>query len=211
MEACALRDAAPDFEKVGAKIYGISTDDVASQAAFAKANDLGYPLLADPKQSVAKTYGVLMDGRPYARRVTFVVDAVRTSCSTSSRRVNVRKHGEEVVADPPQARAPPKRRAIRGSRACLMKQAFKALHELKHGCRTRSCTESPSRSPEKARPISPCRRAPRRSRASSSFMNGGASTTTSSTGPTASPSDGYAARRHRSLRRQGGGNPRRTP
>lgn len=71
---CALRDAGQQFAKEGVVVYGISTDDVKSQAKFKKDHSLDFSLLSDPDGSVARKYGVLMNGRPYARRVTFVID-----------------------------------------------------------------------------------------------------------------------------------------
>jgi len=35
---------------------------------------LPFPLLADPGGEVAKKYGVMMDDKPLAKRVTFVID-----------------------------------------------------------------------------------------------------------------------------------------
>ncbi len=128
MEVCALRDAAPDFEAVNAKVFGISTDDVAAQAAFAKAENLNYPLLADPDGVAAQAYGVLMSGRPFARRVTFVVgpDGVVRHIF---RRVNVRKHGAEVAAILKELGAG----GDTGLTGAVDEATFKALHELKQG------------------------------------------------------------------------------
>jgi len=56
------------------RVYGMSLDDVASQAAFAKRQGLNFPLLSDPDGSAAGRLGVLMAGKPYANRITIVVD-----------------------------------------------------------------------------------------------------------------------------------------
>ena len=77
-------------------MFGISTDDVKAQAAFAKAQNLDYPLLADPDTKAAKAYGVLMAGRPYAKRVTFVVDD-KGVLRHVFQRVSVRSHGQDVA------------------------------------------------------------------------------------------------------------------
>lgn len=78
------------------KVYGISFDDVASQAAFRKAQKLQYQLLSDPDGSVAQKYGVAMRGRPYARRVTFVIDE-KGVLRHVTKKVDVQNHGDDLV------------------------------------------------------------------------------------------------------------------
>jgi len=130
MEVCALRDAAPSFKAIGTKVFGISTDKVEAQARFAKAEALDYPLLADPTGKAGKAYGVVGERRPYARRVTFVVDASGVVRHVFER-VNVRKHGEEVVAVLKKLGAGAG--GDTGHTGVLDEAAFKALHELKKG------------------------------------------------------------------------------
>ncbi len=130
MEVCALRDAAPSFKAVGTKVYGISTDKVEAQARFAKAESLDYPLLADPDGKAGRAYGVLGERRPYARRVTFVIDASGVVRHVFER-VNVRKHGEEVVAVLKKLGA--SAGGDTGHTGVLDEATFKALHELKEG------------------------------------------------------------------------------
>lgn len=93
---CALRDAAPDFEKHGVTVYGVSLDDVQAQAKFKKAHDLDFHLLSDPDGSTAAKYGVLMQGRPYARRVTFVIDD-KGVVRHITEKVDIAGHGEQVL------------------------------------------------------------------------------------------------------------------
>lgn len=78
-------------------VYGISTDDVASQRAFVEAQKLQYKLLSDPDGSVATKYGVLMDGRPFAKRVTFVLDDQGILRHIVDK-VDVASHGEDLLA-----------------------------------------------------------------------------------------------------------------
>lgn len=130
MEVCALRDAAPSFKAVGTKVYGISTDKVEAQARFAKAESLDYPLLADPEGKAGRAYGVLGERRPYARRVTFVIDASGVVRHVFER-VNVRKHGQEVVAVLKKLGA--SAGGDTGHTGVLDEATFKALHELKEG------------------------------------------------------------------------------
>ena len=93
---CSLRDAADPFAKLNVRVFGISFDDVASQAAFAKAQKLNFTLLSDPDGSVAKKYGVMMGRRRFARRRTFVIDD-KGVLRHIARKVDVRKHGEELA------------------------------------------------------------------------------------------------------------------
>lgn len=63
------------FQESGAKVFGISTDNVPSQKAFAEQLGLGFPLLSDYKdRKVAQEYGVFLPGPAIAGRVTFVID-----------------------------------------------------------------------------------------------------------------------------------------
>jgi peroxiredoxin len=66
----------PEFKKHGANIVGISVDGAWCHAAFAKARNLHFPLLADfePKGNVAKAFGVYRDGDGISERALFVLD-----------------------------------------------------------------------------------------------------------------------------------------
>ena len=70
----------PDIQELGAEMIGISVDGVWCHAAFARARNLHYPLLADfePKGAVARQYGVYRDGDGTTERALFVVDDTGT-------------------------------------------------------------------------------------------------------------------------------------
>jgi len=78
-EACAFRDALPDFKKGRAAVLGVSVLDAASKARFARKHRLNFPLLADPEHAVADKYGVWMKKSLYGRsymglgRVTYQI------------------------------------------------------------------------------------------------------------------------------------------
>ena len=78
-EACAFRDALPDFKKGRAAVLGVSVLDAASKARFARKLRLNFPLLADPDHAVADKYGVWMKKALYGRsymglgRVTYLI------------------------------------------------------------------------------------------------------------------------------------------
>jgi peroxiredoxin Q/BCP len=73
-QACSLRDGHGALLAAGAVVLGVSADDVASHAAFAKKYDLPFPLLADPDKTIIRAYGVKMPLLGMARRVTFLID-----------------------------------------------------------------------------------------------------------------------------------------
>ena len=73
-EACAFRDALPDFSKVKATIVGISRDSVASHDKFKTKFALPFPLASDTDGKVCEAYGVWVEksmyGRTYGRRAS---------------------------------------------------------------------------------------------------------------------------------------------
>jgi peroxiredoxin len=66
----------PEFEDLGAELFGISVDGVWCHAAFAQARHLKFPLLADfePKGEMARRYGVYRPGDGTTERALFVID-----------------------------------------------------------------------------------------------------------------------------------------
>ncbi|HTI54272.1 MAG TPA: thioredoxin-dependent thiol peroxidase [Verrucomicrobiae bacterium] len=78
-EACAFRDALPDFKKGRAAVLGVSVLDTASKARFARKHKLSFPLLADPGHAVADKYGAWQKKSLYGRtymgvaRMTYLI------------------------------------------------------------------------------------------------------------------------------------------
>ena len=64
------------FGELGAQVVGISVDSKYTQRAFAEANKITFPLLADfhPKGAVAQQYGAMREDG-VAERALFVVDS----------------------------------------------------------------------------------------------------------------------------------------
>jgi len=52
----------------------VSLDSLEKNKEFAESLDANFPLLSDPKGTVAKTYGVLRLARLFASRTTFYID-----------------------------------------------------------------------------------------------------------------------------------------
>lgn len=75
----------------------MSLDDVRSQAEFVKQQELNFPLISDPDAGAAGRLGVLMEGKPYANRITIVVDdkGVVRLVDTA---VKADSHGKDLVA-----------------------------------------------------------------------------------------------------------------
>ena len=69
-------EALPEFEKYGAEILGISVDGAWCHDAFAKHQNIHFPLLSDfePKGAVAKQYGAYRESEGICERALFVID-----------------------------------------------------------------------------------------------------------------------------------------
>ncbi len=102
-EACAFRDALPDFSAVGAEIIGISKDSVAHHDKFKAKHELPFTLVSDTDGTVCEAYGTWIEKSLYGRkymgidRATFLIDgdgAVREIW----RKVKVKGHAEAVMA-----------------------------------------------------------------------------------------------------------------
>ena len=100
-QVCAFRDDIIALRKAGAKIVGVSLDDVASQAEFADKYQVPFPLLSDAAKQAATAYGVLAwrEGRgDYSRRETFLIDAQGT-VARRYRDVDPEQNVTQVLAD----------------------------------------------------------------------------------------------------------------
>jgi thioredoxin-dependent peroxiredoxin len=101
-EACAFRDASPDFSKVKAQIVGISRDSVASHEKFKKKYNLPFPLASDEDGKVCEAYGTWVEKSMYGRkymgieRSTFLIDG-KGVIRAIWRQVKVPGHAEEVL------------------------------------------------------------------------------------------------------------------
>lgn len=80
-EACAFRDQKAALKKLGAHVFGISPDDVASHVKFRDKYELNFQLLADPEHKIAEKYGAWREKNMYGKkkmgiqRSTYVIDA----------------------------------------------------------------------------------------------------------------------------------------
>jgi len=80
IEARSFSKDNPSFEKIGAKVVGISADDCGSHKKFSTKYDLTITLLSDPKKTVLKAYGVWAKKRMLGHefmgiiRTTYLID-----------------------------------------------------------------------------------------------------------------------------------------
>lgn len=99
-EACHFRDLAAEFAAAGAQPVGISGDAVAKQQIFASAHTLGYPLLSDKGNKVAKELGAyrwFLPGGLHTRRMTFVIDQDRRVVETISSEMQFDLHADKAL------------------------------------------------------------------------------------------------------------------
>ena len=101
-EACAFRDLKKDLQKHGAKVFGVSTDDVASHVKFRDKFKLNFPLLADVDHAVADKYGAWREKNMYGKvsmgiqRSTYLIDA-KGKVAKVWKRVQVDGHDQKVL------------------------------------------------------------------------------------------------------------------
>ncbi|MDH3702159.1 MAG: thioredoxin-dependent thiol peroxidase [Alphaproteobacteria bacterium] len=103
-QACAFRDALPDFSKIAADVIGVSKDSVRKHDNFIKKHGLTFRLASDADSDVCERYGVWKEKTMYGRkfmgieRSTFLIDRdgiVRKAW----RKVKVAGHADEVLAE----------------------------------------------------------------------------------------------------------------
>ena len=78
-EMCSFSDGMVSLESSGARVLGISVDSPFSNAAFAEANGITFPLLSDVHREAVEAYGValgdfVIPGYTVAQRSVFVVE-----------------------------------------------------------------------------------------------------------------------------------------
>jgi len=102
-QACAFRDAAEEFRKLGATVVGISGDSAESHAKFRDKYGLNFPLLVDRDHAVAERFGAWREKNLYGKkslgiqRSTFLIDA-QGHVAKLWKRVRVDGHDAQVLA-----------------------------------------------------------------------------------------------------------------
>jgi thioredoxin-dependent peroxiredoxin len=78
-QACGIRDRSTDYQTAGARVIGVSPDEVPAVGKFASKFDLDFTLLADADHAVAERYGTWVEKSMYGKkymgvqRATFIV------------------------------------------------------------------------------------------------------------------------------------------
>jgi peroxiredoxin Q/BCP len=102
-EACAFRDQRSALTRLGAKLLGVSADDVTSHVKFRDKFKLNFPLLADVDHKVAEKYGAWREKNMYGKkslgiqRSTFLIDA-GGKVAKVWKKVSVDGHDQAVLA-----------------------------------------------------------------------------------------------------------------
>jgi len=101
-EACDFRDNLSAYNKIGAKVIGISRDSIASHDKFIKKESLNFPLVSDEDGSVCSKYGTWVQKSMYGRkymgieRTTFLIGS-DGRIAAIWRKVSVPGHVQDVL------------------------------------------------------------------------------------------------------------------
>ena len=101
-QACGVRDRRADYEAAGARVIGISPDEVKAIDKFAGKYDLDFTLLADADHAVADAYGAWVEKSMYGRkymgvaRATFIIDPAGKIAKVFPK-VSPKKHDDLVL------------------------------------------------------------------------------------------------------------------
>jgi peroxiredoxin Q/BCP len=119
-EAMQFRDHYRDFVKAGAKVFGVSRDNMASHEKFKQSLELPFDLIADTEEKLCHMFGVVKNKIMYGKKVkgiersTFLIDGDGI-LRAEWRGMNVAGHVEDILKEvqalnkgpstPPQAAA----------------------------------------------------------------------------------------------------------
>jgi len=102
VQACGVRDRKADYAAAGARVIGISPDEVKDVDKFAGKHDLDFTLLADADHAVAEKYGTWVEKSMYGnkymgvQRATFIIDP-QGRIARAFPKVQPKKHDELVL------------------------------------------------------------------------------------------------------------------
>jgi peroxiredoxin Q/BCP len=103
VQACGVRDRRADYAAAGARVIGISPDEVEDVDRFAGKHDLDFTLLADADHAVAEKYGTWVEKSMYGnrymgvQRATFIIDP-KGRIARVFPKVQPKKHDDLVLA-----------------------------------------------------------------------------------------------------------------
>jgi len=96
-ETKRFRDNFTEIELAGATLVGVSTDDHGTQCSFAESLRAPFPMIGDADKKISQAYGVLWPVIQRARRITFIVNPLRTIEAVFEHEVQIAKHRDEVL------------------------------------------------------------------------------------------------------------------
>ena len=94
VEACSLRDHYPDFQKINAVIFGVSTDSPESHKKFAEKHGLPFTLLSDFDRKLVKEY----EANGFSRRISYLISP-EGKIAKAYPKVDPEKHAQQVLDD----------------------------------------------------------------------------------------------------------------
>jgi thioredoxin-dependent peroxiredoxin len=103
VEAEGFRDAAPALSKLGAVVFGVSKDSIASHCKFRDKFKLTFPLLTDPDGKVMEAYDAWGDKVMYGKKMKGIIRSTVLIGPDGKvlkhwPKVTVKGHVEDVVA-----------------------------------------------------------------------------------------------------------------
>lgn len=96
-EGQAFNALLDEFESLGARVVGVSTDKPGTLAKFRDKHGFRFTLLSDADKEIATAYGTLKDHGKSANRITYLIDPQGTVRAVWPR-VKVNGHAEKVLA-----------------------------------------------------------------------------------------------------------------
>jgi thioredoxin-dependent peroxiredoxin len=102
-QACGIRDRGADYDGAGARVIGVSPDEVDAVAKFAVKHGLEFTLLADADHEVAEAYGTWGEKKNYGKtywgvqRATFIIDPEGRIAHVIPK-ASPKTHDDEVLA-----------------------------------------------------------------------------------------------------------------
>jgi peroxiredoxin Q/BCP len=103
-EACAIRDDYSSFTGLGAQVFGVSADSVASHRNFADKFSLPFTLLADEDRKVIEAYGAWGEKSAFGvnymgiLRISYLIDP-QGRIAKIYPKVDAPNHAAEVLED----------------------------------------------------------------------------------------------------------------
>jgi thioredoxin-dependent peroxiredoxin len=98
LEVRHFRDHQARIRELGAELIGVSVDSLETQCAFAKQEQVEFPMLGDADRKLSGLFGVLWPLVRLDRRVTFVIGPEGEVEQVIQHEVRVSQHLDDVLA-----------------------------------------------------------------------------------------------------------------